>query len=121
MKKIAAILLLLLVLCAGAACKLYLIGEPIDGSLLGCHTETQDNHLKLYVSTPASAIALRGWKYRRVGDTLYISARKVLVSSLFSDGTYQTTLDISLISRIYLGGSLIWSHPDRIQVPAGSE
>lgn len=81
----------------------------MDGEQLAVFLQEEGNTVTLNIATPASAIALRGWKYRQEGSTLYISARKVLVSPLFRDGTYQTTIDTTLLSEIYLGGKLIWN------------
>lgn len=112
MKKTLFILagvLLLLSVCFCA--RLFLIGEPADGAQLSYAISENGESLHIGIATPASAIALRGWKYRQKGSTLYISCRKVLVSPLFSDGTYQTTIpDLSLLEKIYLGGELIWEN-----------
>lgn len=97
---------LLLALCIGA--RLFLIGEPVDGAQLAYTITEAGKELHLDVGTPASAIALRGWKFRQEGSSLYISCRKVLVSPFFSSGTYQTTIDAALLDEVYLGGKLIW-------------
>lgn len=109
MKKVlcfALVILLLLVL--GLPAKLFLIGEPVDGSQLIYSVTGENPSLVLNVCTSDSAMALHGWKYRQDGDALYISARKVLVSPLFPSGIYQTTIDTTLLAEIYLGGKLIW-------------
>ena len=112
MKKALIILAgILLLLAVGVCAKLYLIGEPVDGTQLSYAISENGNSLHIGIATPASAIALRGWTYHQDGSTLYLSCRKVLVSPLFSDGTYQTTIpDLSLLEKIYLGGELIWEH-----------
>ena len=110
MKRILGFLLILLLLLALAIpVKLFLIGEPVDGEQLGVLMQEEGTTLTLNIATPASAIALRGWKYHQDGSTLYIRARKVLVSPLFRDGTYQTTIDTTLLTQIYLGSKRIWN------------
>ena len=52
---------------------------------------------------------LRGWKFEQEGNNVYISAKKVLVSFLFSSGQYQTSIDIDGIENVYLGGQMIWN------------
>lgn len=110
MKRIlCTILIILLLLALAFPVKLLLIGEPVDGAQLAVSSQEEGNILILNIDTPASAIAFRGWKHHQEGSTLYIRARKVLVSPLFRDGTYQTTLDTTALTEVYLGGKLIWS------------
>lgn len=103
----AAAVLLALVLCISA--KLFLIGEPLEAAQVHCTVTEANGQLKLHVSTSASAIAFRGWKFRQEGNCLYIRARKVLVSPLFHSGVYETTITPDTLTEIYLGGDLIWA------------
>lgn len=110
MKRFLCIILILLILTVLIVpAKLFLIGDPVDGTQLYVETSEDGQNLRVYVHMVASAVALRGWKYRQDGSTLYIRARKVLVSPLFPSGSYETSMDTSLLSEIYLGGRLIWS------------
>lgn len=91
------------------ALKLFIIGEPVDGSQINWTVSDNGQVLELRVeSNGESAMAFRGWRFKQDGDTLSISARKVLVSALFSDSTYQTTIDLEGVAEIYLGGQKIW-------------
>lgn len=109
MKKNLCIFLSLLLLTAlMIPVKLFLIGDPVDGAQLYVETAEEGHQLRVSAHTAASAIALRGWKYRQEDSTLYIRGRKVLVSPAFRSGSYETTIDTTLLSEIYLGGSLIW-------------
>lgn len=93
----------------GILTKLFVIGEPVDGAQLHCTASVSGSSLELRVNTEESAMALRGWSLKQEGNTLQICARKVLVSPLFSDGSYQTSIDLEGIKTISLGGSVIWS------------
>lgn len=92
----------------------FVIGEPIDGKQLA-YTVTVDNSLlKLQVVAEESAVALRGWKFKQDGNNLFISARKVPVSFLFSSGEYQTSVNLDGIASVYLGGQIIWDNNTNI-------
>lgn len=86
-----------------------MIGEPIDGKQLAYHVAEDDSILELQVSATESAVALKSWKVRQKGNDLFISARKVLVSFVFSSGEYQSSVNTDGIENIYLGGHMIWS------------
>lgn len=88
--------------------KLFVIGQPIDAGQLAYHVTERSTTVEVQVSALESAIALRGWRMKREGGDLFLSARKVPVSALFSSGEYQTSIDTKGIERIYLGGQLIW-------------
>ena len=89
-------------------CDLYIIGEPIDGIQMRCVSSVNDETLELRVDALESAVALRNWRFKETDGTLFISARKVLVSPLFTEGSYQTSVDLEGIDRVVLGGELIW-------------
>ena len=88
---------------------LFVIGEPIDGKQLAYNITQNNSTLELQVSAKEPAVALRGWKFEQEGNNVYISAKKVLVSFLFSSGQYQTSIDIDGIENVYLGGQMIWN------------
>lgn len=91
---------------------LFVIGEPIDGKQLYCTTSLNGQTLNLRVEPVESGVALRGWKFRKDNNILYISARKVLVSPLFHEGTYETSIDLEPIESVMVGGQTIWSYAD---------
>ena len=88
---------------------LFVIGEPIDGEQLAYNITQNNSTLELQVSAKEPAVALRGWKFEQEGNNVFISAKKVLVSFLFSSGQYQTSIDIDGIENVYLGGQMIWN------------
>lgn len=107
-KVMAACFAVAIAVALGFTIKLYIIGEPADGAQLYCRTSLEGESLKLQVSSVESAVALRGWRFKRDGNTLWISARKVLVSPLFSEGTFATTIDLDDVERVSLGGQIIF-------------
>lgn len=90
------------------AIKLFVIGEPVDGGQLYFTASGDGQTLELQVNPIESAVALRGWRFKKDGGTLSISARKVLVSPIFSAGTFQTSIDLDGVTEVYLGGQRIW-------------
>lgn len=99
--------LIMIVFCV--LVKLFIIGEPVDGAQVNVAVSAEGQTLSLRVDAVESAVALGGWQLRRDGNTLSISARKVLVSPLFPSGTYQTEIDLEGLTDIELGGRAIWS------------
>lgn len=97
-----------IVIALGLAVNLYIIGEPADGAQLCCRTSLEGESLKLQVDSVESAVVLRGWRFKRDGNTLWISARKVLVSPLFPEGTFATTIDLDGVETVSLGGQVIF-------------
>jgi len=109
MKKVLSITLAaVLLLSIAIPVKLFLIGDPLDAAQVHYTITEEGDALRFHVSTAASAIAFRGWNYRQEGNTLYIRARKVLVSPLFPSGVYTTTITPEVLTEIYFGGDLIW-------------
>lgn len=93
----------------GAMAKLFVIGEPAAGEQVSCTVAETGAQIELRVDAVESAMALRGWRCRQEGDTLYISARKVPVSPLFHEGHYETAVDGKTVEKIVLGDKTVWS------------
>lgn len=87
---------------------LFVLGQPVDAGQLAYHVTEHNTTVEVQVSALESAVALRGWRMRQEGGDLFLSARKVPVSALFSSGEYRTSIATEGIERIYLGGRLIW-------------
>ncbi|MEG1877880.1 MAG: hypothetical protein RR146_09965 [Lachnospiraceae bacterium] len=108
-KTLLIIVSVLVVVVLGICINSFVIGEPIDGAQVNCTISEHANNLELQVTAIESAVALKGWKLDQKGTTLYISARKVLVSPLFSEGRYETLIDLKGVEQILFGGQVIWS------------
>lgn len=111
MKKICIILAaVLLLLTSYCVLKLFVIGDPVDGTLLACDVTEDHNQLNIYVTTPASAIAFTdNVRLHQEGTTLHITLHKVLVSRFFSSGSKMLWIEKNDLTEVYLGGQLIWS------------
>ena len=107
-KHILAVIVLLALLMAGFAAKLFWIGEPVDGVQLHCSTSVEGQTLTLNASVEDSAMALRDLQSHREGDIWLVSARKVLVSPFCSSDSIQTTLNLEGIQQVRLGGQIVW-------------
>ena len=111
-KAFIIIICVLLLIVLGTFFKIFVLGEPVDGAQVYCTTYVNDKSLELRVETIESGMALRGWKFKQDGGTLLVSARKVLVSSLFDKGDYETVIDLEGIDNISFGGKEIWSNKE---------
>lgn len=109
---IGAVISIFVMISLGILLSIFVIGEPIDGKQLYCTTSLNGQTLSLRVEPVESGVALRGWKFRKDNNVLHISARKVLVSPLFHEGTYETSIDLEPIESITVGGQTIWSYTD---------
>lgn len=92
----------------GIGAKLFLIGESVDGSTVICDVREDDHQVDIFVTTPASAIGFTDARLRQEGTTLYITFRKVLVSSLYDSGQKSIYIEKCDLTRIVLGGKVIW-------------
>lgn len=92
----------------GILANLFLIGEPVDGEQLICTVSLEGPNLCVQVETAESGMALRGWKQRQEGKTLYLTARKVPVSAFFSEGSSTFVLGTESMDRVLVGGKVVW-------------
>ena len=109
-KSFIAIICVLLLIVLGIFLKLFFIGEPVDGAQVHCTASVNNQSLELRVAAIESGVAIRGWKFEQEGGTMFISARKVLVSPLFDKEDYETIIDLEAIDNVVLGGQEIWTN-----------
>jgi len=109
MKKVLRIIfVVLLILVLAIPVKLFLIGEPVDGSTVICDVREDDHQVDIFVTTPASAIGFTDARLRQEDTTLYITFREVLVSSLYDSGQKSIYIEKCDLTKIVLGGKVIW-------------
>ena len=109
MKKVLLISLsVILLLSLSITAKLFLIGQPVDGSTVNCSVRADDHQVDLLVTTPESAIGFTDFQLHQENTTLYIDFRKVLTSPLH-DGEQSLYIEICDLTQIVLGGKVVWT------------
>ena len=114
-KALTTIICALLLIVFGIFLQLFVLGEPVDRMQVYFNTSVNGQSLDLRIVSIESGVALRGWRFEQDGGTLFIRARKVLVSPLFDKGYYETTINLESIDNISFGGQEIWSKQADIQ------
>ena len=117
-----AVLATLLVLTAGFAAKVFLIGSPLDPAVTAVSAQREDDVLRVQVSSTASGNAFRDWTVEDRDGVVVITARSVLVSPLFRDGTGTVEVPLEGVTEIWLGeagwGRMIWQADTEISADA---
>ena len=105
----AAVLCTVLLIAAGFAAKIFIIGTPAqEGELFVAEAVEENGILCLSISTPSSATAYWGWKVDTAGGVANISARSVLVSPLFPNGGGTVEVPLDGIGEVRLCDRLVW-------------
>ncbi len=104
----AAVLAVVLVLgCIGTHA--FFIGAPAAGISVRANTVQEGNIVRVSFANLDSATTLVGWKTETVGDTVSITARKVLVSPFHSPQlSAGMEVDTTEVTKIMAFGQLIW-------------
>ena len=118
----AAILCTVLVLLLGFAAKIFVIGEPLGPTGVTVAAQRMDDILRVKVSSAVSGNAFRGWTVENRDGVVSITARSVLVSPLFRDGTGTVEVPLEGVTEIWLGeageGRMIWQDDTMILADA---
>ena len=119
----AAILCTVLVLLLGFAAKLFVIGEPLDPDGVAVSGFVQeDGVLQVSLSSTASGNAFHSWTVENQDGVVSITARSVLVSPLFRDGTGTVEVPLEGVTEVWLGeageGRMIWQDDTMILADA---
>ena len=118
----AAILCTVLVLLLGFAAKIFVIGEPLGPTGVTVAAQRMDDILRVKVSSAVSGNAFRGWTVENRDGVVSITARSVLVSPLFRDGTGTVEVPLEGVTEIWLGeageGRMIWQEDTEISADA---
>ena len=113
---VAAVLCTVLLIAAGFAAKIFIIGTPAqEGELFVAEAVEENGVLRLSVSTPYSATAYWGWKVDTADGVANISARSVLVSPLFPNGGGTVEVPLDGIREVRLCGLVVWQDGVAIQ------
>lgn len=118
----AAILCTVLVLLLGFAAKIFVIGEPLDPDGVAVSAQREDDVLRVKVSSAVSGNAFWDWTAENQDGVVVITARSVLVSPLFRDGTGTVEVPLEGVTEIWLGqageGRMIWQDDTEISADA---
>ena len=118
-----AVLVTLLVLMVGFAAKVFVIGDPLDpAGVMVTSFRQEDDSVQVSLSSTASGNAFRGWTVDNRDGVVSITARSVLVSPLFRDGTSTVKVPLEGVTEIWLGeageGRMIWQDGTEISADA---
>ena len=118
----AAILCTVLVLLLGFAAKIFVIGEPLDPDGVAVSSQESDDVLQVQISSYGSGNAFHSWTVENQDGVVVITARSVLVSPLFRDGTGTVEVPLEGVTEIWLGeageGRMIWQDDTMILADA---
>lgn len=118
----AAILCTVLVLLLGFAAKIFVIGEPLDPDGVVVSSQESDDVLQVQISSYGSGNAFHSWTVENQDGVVVITARSVLVSPLFRDGTGTVEVPLEGVTEIWLGeageGRMIWQDDTEISADA---
>lgn len=105
---LAVILAVVLALSSVAACAFF-IGIPTAGGSVSVEAVQQGHTVSVRYTNLDSATTLVGWKMKTVEDTVYITARQVLVSPFHTASLSDVmTVDTAGITKIMAFDQLIW-------------
>ena len=117
-----AVLVTLLVLMAGFAAKIFVIGEPLGPTGVTVAAQRMDDVLRVKVSSAVSGNAFWDWTVETQDGVVSITARSVLVSPLFRDGTGTVEVPLEGVTEVWLGqagtGRMIWQDDTEISADA---
>lgn len=118
----AAILCTVLVLLLGFAAKIFVIGEPLDPDGVVVSSQESDDVLQVQISSYGSGNAFHSWTVENQDGVVVITARSVLASPLFRDGTGTVEVPLEGVTEIWLGeageGRMIWQDDTEISADA---
>ena len=118
----AAILCTVLVLLLGFAAKIFVIGEPLDPDGVAVSSQESDDVLQVQISSYGSGNAFHSWTAENQDGVVVITARSVLASPLFRDGTGTVEVPLGGVTEIWLGeageGRMIWQDDTEISADA---
>lgn len=118
----AAVLGTLAVLMIGFAAMIFVVGEPLDPDGVAVSSQESDDVLQVQISSYGSGNAFHSWTAENQDGVVVITARSVLVSPLFRDGTGTVEIPLEGVTEVWLGqagtGWMIWQADTEISADA---
>lgn len=113
-RAVALTLALIALIAGGMALKLFIIGEPASSAGMSWSIQEDGNYLNVRAFSTWSGVAYCRWETERNGDAIYIRAKKVLPSYLYSTADHRAFFSIDGVKNVYLAETLIWSEGEAI-------
>lgn len=107
-----AVFAVVVVIVLSALLSAFVIGQGVSGDEIAFRALTEGDVMRIIVSTPESAVAFKKPKAEKKGDTVYITAKKVLVSPLYDDGHFDIEVNIATAEKVVVGEKVIWTKDD---------
>ena len=104
-----AVLATVLLFVAGAAVKIFIIGQPVTEDGFGWAMMEYGDTLELTVSSNGSANAFKDFDVEVQDGVAYVTGRSVLVSSLYREGRATVEIPLDGVSQIFVCGRLVWA------------
>lgn len=107
---ILAVVLAVVLVLSSVGVKLFWVGFPCDGSSVAISTTLSDDGTELLATLEEtnSGSALRGLKTEINDGVLRITAREVLASPFYGDGSTSMNLPLDNIHRVEILGRTVW-------------
>jgi hypothetical protein len=120
-RTLIAVLITVLLFVAGAAAKLFIIGQPVTETGFGWAIMEYGDTLELTVVSNGSANAFKDFDVEIRDGVAYVTGRSVLVSSLYREGRATVEIPLEGVSQIFVCGRLVWAdgvavHPETLQL-----
>ena len=103
-----AVVCTLAVLLAGAAVKLFVIGQPLSREGLSWSMRLSKTDMDLRVSSTWSGVAYCRWALEADGDVVRLSAREVLPSFLYGSADHRERIPLEGVREVWVADQLIW-------------
>ena len=104
----------LLVVTVSVLLSLFVVGKSVSVDEVHFRSKTDSESIRIIVNTTGSAVAFKTPKAEQKGDTVYITAKKVLVSPLYDDGYFDIEVNIATAEKILLGEKIIWTKDETV-------
>lgn len=105
---VAAVLCTLAVILAGAALKLFVIGEPASREGMSWSMRCDETAMDLRVYSTWSGVAYCRWNLENNGGIVRLTAKQVLPSLLYDSADHRERIPLDGVREVWVAGQLIW-------------
>ena len=115
---VIAVLCTLAVILAGAALKLFVIGEPAGREGMSWSMRCDETAMDLRVYSTWSGVAYCRWNLENNDGVVRLTAKKVLPSFLYGSADHRERIPLEGVREVWIAGQLIWQ--DGIPISSGT-